>query len=78
MTVRGRDICAGGDIIVAVNDIYVNTMDDLVAYLVANTKPGDTVKMLVVRGTDSFDLPLTLEVRPADDAALPPLCGRSS
>ena len=78
VTVRGRDICAGGDIIVAVNDIYVNTMDDLVAYLVANTKPGDTVKMLVVRGTDSFDLPLTLEVRPVDDAALPPLCGRSS
>jgi S1-C subfamily serine protease len=78
VSVRGRDICAGGDIIVAVNDFYINTMDDLVAYLVANTKPGDTVKMLVIRGTDSFDLPLTLEVRPADLAAVPPLCGRSS
>jgi len=78
VSVRGRDICAGGDIIVAVNDVYVKTMDDLVAYLVANTKPGDTVKMLVVRGTDTFDLPLTLEVRPADSAVLPPLCGRTS
>lgn len=77
VTVRGRDICAGGDIIVAVNDLYVNTMDDLVAYLVANTKPGDTVKLLIVRGTETFDLPLTLESRPANDSALPPACGRS-
>ncbi len=76
VSIRGRDICAGGDIIVAVNDVYVNTMDDLVAYLVANTKPGDTVKLLVVRGTDTFDVPMTLEVRPADDAAaVPPMCG---
>lgn len=76
VSIRGRDICAGGDIIVAVNDVYVNTMDDLVAYLVANTKPGDTVKLLVVRGSDTFDLPLTLEARPADDsAAVPQMCG---
>jgi len=75
--VRGLDVCAGGDIIVAVNDFYVNTMDDLVAYLVANTHPGDTIHLLVVRGTDTFDLPLTLEVRPEDDTALrQPLCGR--
>ena len=75
--VRGRDVCAGGDIIVAVDDYYVDDMDDLVAYLVANTRPGDTVTMLIIRGTDTFDLPLTLEARPADDnAALPPLCGR--
>lgn len=77
--VRGRNVCAGGDIIVAVNDNYVKTMDDLVAYLVANTRPGDTIKLLVVRGTDTFDLPLQLEARPGDDSsALPPLCGRTS
>lgn len=76
--VRGRDVCAGGDIIVAVDNYYVNNMDDLVAYLVTHTRPGDTVTMLIIRGTDTFDLPLTLEARPSDDnAALPPLCGRS-
>ncbi len=75
--VRGRDVCAGGDIIVAVDGYYVENMDDLVAYLVANTRPGDTVTMLIIRGGDTYDLPLTLETRPADDAALPPLCGRS-
>ncbi|MCC6805616.1 MAG: trypsin-like peptidase domain-containing protein [Anaerolineae bacterium] len=75
VTVRGRDICAGGDIIVAVDDTYVRTMDDLVAYLVAFTKPGDTIKLLIVRGSDTFDLPLTLESRPDNDTALPPACG---
>lgn len=75
VTVRGRDICAGGDIIVAVDDTYVDTMDELVAYLVANTSPGDTIKLLIVRGTDTFDLPLTLETRPDNDSALPPACG---
>ena len=75
--VRGNNVCAGGDIIVAVNDLYVNSMDDLVAYLVSNTKPGDTVKLLIVRGTNTFDLPLTLEARPADADAVPPTCGQS-
>ncbi len=77
VSVRGRDICAGGDIIVAVNQHYVNTMDDLVAYLVANTKPGDTITLLVVRGGDTFDVPLTLEQRPTGDLDLQPVCGRS-
>jgi 2-alkenal reductase len=75
--VRGRDVCAGGDIIVAVNDTYVATMDDLVAYLVAYTRPGDTIKLLIVRGSDTFDLPLSLEARPVNETALPPLCGRT-
>lgn len=76
VAVRGREVCAGGDIIVAVNDYYVDDMDDLVAYLVTNTRPGDTVTMLIIRGGETFDLPLKLESRPSDDnAALPPVCG---
>ncbi|HVU10181.1 MAG TPA: trypsin-like peptidase domain-containing protein [Phototrophicaceae bacterium] len=75
--IRGQSVCAGGDIIVAVNDIYINSMDDLVAYLVSNTKPGDTIKLLVVRGTDTFEVPLTLTARPTDSDAVPPDCGKS-
>ena len=52
-------------------------LSDLVAYLVANTRPGNIISLLIVRGTDTFDLPLTLEARPADENALPPLCGRT-
>lgn len=74
--VRGERICAGGDIIVAVNGTYVRTMDELVAYLVVNTRPGQTVNMLIVRGGETFDVPVVLVARPADSAALAaPSCG---
>jgi S1-C subfamily serine protease len=73
--VRGVDICAGGDIIVAVNGNYISTMDELVSYLVVNTRPDDTVTMLVVRGDETFEVPVTLRSRP-DDVQQPP-CGGS-
>lgn len=75
VVVRDRPICTGGDIIVAVNDTPIRSMDDLVAYLVVNTRPGDSVTMRVVRGADSFDLPVTLAARPDDVSAAPQTCG---
>jgi len=73
--VRGRDVCAGGDIIVAVNGEYLSSMDELVYYLVVNTRPGDEVTMLVVRGEETFEVPVLLENRP-DDARSAPPCGQ--
>ena len=75
VVVRDRPICVGGDIIVAVNDIAIRSMDDLVAYLVVNTRPGDSVTMRIVRGTDTFDLPVTLKARPADLSSVAQPCG---
>jgi len=75
--VRGREICAGGDIIVAVNDRYIRTMDELVAYLVMNTAPGDVVNLLVVRGEETFEVPVVLEARPTDGSAVSTnICGQ--
>ncbi len=62
--VRGAPICAGGDIIIAINGVYVRNMDELVAYLVVNTAPGDAVTLLVVRGEETLEIPMTLEARP--------------
>jgi S1-C subfamily serine protease len=74
--VRGRPVCAGGDIIVAIDGTYVDTMDELVAYLVMNVRPGMMVNLLVVRGTETLDIPMLLESRPSDEAAVAPaLCG---
>ncbi|MDZ4767067.1 MAG: trypsin-like peptidase domain-containing protein [Chloroflexota bacterium] len=74
--VRGERICTGGDIIVAVDGRYVHTMDELVAHLVVNTRPGQTVNLLVVRGGETFDLPVVLTARPSDEAAVAtPACG---
>lgn len=69
VVVRGRDICAGGDIIVAVNDVYVDNMDELVAYLITNTRPGDVIDLLIVRDGESFEVPLTLEARPSENVS---------
>ncbi len=75
-TVRGRSVCAGGDIIVAVNSNYIKDMDGLLAYLVLNTAPGDTVKLLVIRGSDTFEVPVLLEPRPTQGAANIVGCGQ--
>lgn len=63
-TVRDRPVCTGGDIIVAIDGVYVSNMDELVAYLVVNSQPGDTVMLRVVRGSETLDVPLLLEARP--------------
>jgi len=74
-TVRGVTVCTGGDIIVAVNGVYLKNMDELLSYMVLNTQPGDTVTLLVIRGNETFELPLTLEARPTEGANIPPVCG---
>ncbi|MFO7322096.1 MAG: trypsin-like peptidase domain-containing protein [Chloroflexota bacterium] len=71
--VRGVAVCAGGDIIVAVDGVYIQTMDELLAYLVANGRPGDTIDLLIVRGEETFEVPLVLEERP--QTSVVPECG---
>ena len=70
----GTPVCAGGDIIIALDGVYVETMDELVAYLVIDTKPGDTVTLTIVRDERTFDVPLTLRSRPASGSENLP-CG---
>ncbi len=66
--VRGEAICTGGDIIVAVNGQFVSNLDELVAYMVVNTQPGDVINLLIVRGDATFEVPVTLEPRPTANA----------
>ena len=73
-TVRGMQVCVGGDIIVAIDEHYVSDIDDLLAYLIVHHTPGDTVNLRVVRGGDTFDVPLTLESRDAS-TGIAPSCG---
>jgi S1-C subfamily serine protease len=60
----GSDVCVGGDMIIAVNGEFVEDMDELLAYMVMQTVPGDTVNLMVVRGVETFEVPLTLSARP--------------
>lgn len=73
VNVRDKELCAGGDIIVAIDDMYVGDMDALLSYMVVNTAPGDVVTLRVIRDGQTFDVPVTLEGRP--ESATVPQCG---
>lgn len=62
--IHGERICVGGDIIVAVDGFYVNNMDDMLSYFLINKSPGDQVELLIVRGDESFSVPMVLSLRP--------------
>jgi S1-C subfamily serine protease len=76
VNVRGEGVCAGGDIIVAIDGVFVNNLDELVAYLVVNKRPDDTITLLVVRGDETFEVSVVLEPRPADGGGTTPACGQ--
>lgn len=57
-------LLAGGDLIIAIDSREVRTFDDLLAYLITNKGPGDTVVLRVLRGTEQVDIPIVLDKRP--------------
>jgi 2-alkenal reductase len=57
-------LLSGGDLIVAIDGRNIRTFDELLAYLITNKSPGDTVTLTVLRGADNGDVPLTLDKRP--------------
>jgi S1-C subfamily serine protease len=65
---RGDPIRVDGDIIIAIDGKSVRDLDELLAYLVENTSPGDTVILTVVRGEQTFEVPVELEARPTFEA----------
>ncbi len=57
-------LLAGGDFIVAIDGREIRTFDDLLAYLITNKSPGETVVLTVLRGDERVDIPVTLDKRP--------------
>jgi S1-C subfamily serine protease len=62
----GRPVLAGGDILVAIDDAPVRRFDDLINYLAAFTRVGDTVTLTIVRGGQRLNIDVVLEERPED------------
>lgn len=63
---RGEQETRRGDIITAIDGVPVITIEDLMAYLAENTKPGQTVTVDVIRADDSAErVDVILEPRPA-------------
>ena len=65
LVVDGADFPVGGDIITAADGMEIETMPDLLAYLVENKRPGDVVALQVLRdGGETSEIEVTLEARP--------------
>lgn len=67
--VRGKTVCAGGDLIVAIDEIHFDDLGALMAYLVQQKRPGDEAKLLVIRDRRTLELSLQLASRPAAEGA---------
>jgi S1-C subfamily serine protease len=59
------NVKAGGDIIVAIDGMPVQTFDTLLSYLLTNKSPGDKVVLTVLRGGQKTDITVTLDKRPS-------------
>lgn len=62
--VRGLPMQAGGDIIVAIDGYELRDFDDLIAYLVRETRVGQAVELTVNRDGEEMIIPVTLDERP--------------
>jgi S1-C subfamily serine protease len=55
---------AGGDLIIAIDGRSIRNFDELLAYLIGNKSPGDSVVLTVLRGEEKVDITIKLEKRP--------------
>ncbi len=62
--INGAELPVGGDIIVAMNGTPMTGMDDVVAYTVEHTQPGDTVEFTVMRDGKELQMAITMGARP--------------
>ncbi len=66
VTINGRDVPTGGDVITAIDGNPVNSFDDLLIYVALSTSPGQKITLTIVRDGKTISVPVTLEPRPAN------------
>ena len=62
--IKGRPLEIGGDIILAIDGTPVQDMDDVIVYLVKNTRPGQKVELSILRDGQEKKLTVELGERP--------------
>ena len=62
--IDGAELPIGGDVIIAMNGTPMTGMDDVVAYTVEHTQPGDTVQFTIMRDGKEITLEITMGARP--------------
>ena len=62
--INGAEVPVGGDIIIAIDGTTIRGMDDVIAYVVERTQPGDTVDFTVLRDGAEVAVTITMGKRP--------------
>jgi len=68
VTIDGQDVRVGGDVITAIDNTPVKTMDDLIAYLADHTKVNQKVTLTILRNGKEETVDVTLLARPSQTA----------
>lgn len=73
VTVDGRQVDIGGDVVIAVDGQGLRSFDDLLIYIALNASPGDTIRLTILRDDNQQDVDVTLVNRPAsaDNVIIP-------
>ncbi len=64
LTIGGFTYSVGGDVIIGIDGVIMDTFYELQVYLTRNTLPGDIVTMNVIRDGEVIEVPFTLGTRP--------------
>ena len=64
VTIGGFSYNVGGDVIIGIDGVIMETFYELQVYLTRNTLPGDIVTMYVIRDGEVIEVPFTLGSRP--------------
>ena len=68
LLVMGEWITIGGDIIIAINETRITSLDGLSAYLEEYTLPGQTINLAAVRDDQRMSCVVALGTRPPPGA----------
>ncbi len=64
VNIGGFTYSVGGDVIIGIDGVIMETFYELQVYLTRNTKPGDTVTMNVIRDGEVIEVSFTMGSRP--------------
>jgi S1-C subfamily serine protease len=65
VTVDGRQVEIGGDVVTAVDGQALRSFDDLLIYIAVNASPGQTIRLTILRDGKQQEVDVVLAKRPA-------------
>jgi S1-C subfamily serine protease len=73
VTVDGRQVEIGGDVVTAVDGQALRSFDDLLIYIAVNANPGQTIRLTILRDGKQQDVDVILAKRPVstDNLTIP-------